>query len=146
MRHPSIEQSWRDVSATHIRRATPFDLERSIEEAKGYAGLFAEVGPASGIMWGPNDYVCTGNLRNWDVSERLAEVHAPTLVIGGMYDQLGPNSLISLANGICQSEFVVFGHSGHLTFLERDVDSYLAVIRDFVRRHSTLGAEGDGPF
>ncbi len=34
------------------------------------------------IMWGPSEFFMTGTLKDWDITCRLGEIRAPTLVIG----------------------------------------------------------------
>ena len=55
----------------------------------------------------------------------------------GWYDELTPQRCSRpLAEGIADSEFVVFGTSSHLTIFENESEPYLAVIRDFLERHA----------
>jgi len=44
-----------------------------------------------------------------------------------------------MADRIPDNEFVIFGHSSHLTILEKEADAYLGVIRHFVDRKAATG-------
>ena len=59
----------------------------------------------------------------------------PALVLCGFYDELTPTRCSRpLADGIADTEFVIFGNSSHMTILEKEAENYLAVIRDFLQR------------
>jgi pimeloyl-ACP methyl ester carboxylesterase len=45
-----------------------------------------------------------------------------------------------IADGIPDNEFVIFGNSSHLPWLENESRAYLAVLRDFIRRHPSAEA------
>lgn len=119
-----------------LRRSTPFDPERSLREYLETAGEDIEdLGPGYYNMWGPNEFTCTGAVLDWDVVDRLGEIHAPTLIVCGWYDEAVPELHRELADRIPDNEYVVFGNSSHLIIQEKEANAYLAVIRDFIRRH-----------
>jgi len=90
-------------------------------------------------MWGPSEFgPVTGCLRDWDVTDRLAEIQVPTLVTGGRYDEARPDHLAILADGIGGSELVIFEDSSHMAFVEERA-LYMQTIEDFLGR-----VEGDG--
>ena len=90
-------------------------------------------------MWGPSEFgPVTGRLRDWDVTDRLAEVSVPTLVTGGRHDEARPEHLAVLASGIDGAELVIFEQSAHLAFVE-EPERYLSVIAGFL-----AGAEEAG--
>ena len=41
-------------------------------------------------MWGPSEWCVTGSLKDWDITSQLDEIHLPTLVLGGSYDEATP--------------------------------------------------------
>ena len=76
-----------------------------------------EIGPAY-ALWGPHEFMGTGPEAHFDVSDRLREIGVPALVLCGWYDELTPQRCSwPLADGIGDSEFVVFGKSSHLNDL-----------------------------
>jgi proline iminopeptidase len=126
--------------ARHLRRSTPFEIERSIREFEEImVPLMDNLGPAYFHMWGPHEFLCTGRLLDWDVTDRLGEISAPTLILCGWYDEVTVGCHRTLAERIPDNEFVIFGNSSHVTILEKEADAYLAVMKDFVRRASTRG-------
>ncbi len=101
--------------------------------------LMDNIGPAYFAMWGPHEFLLAGTLADWDVTDRLGEISAPTLILCGWYDEVDIPCHRILADGISDNEFVIFGNSSHCTILEKEGDAYLAVVRDFVRRTAARG-------
>jgi proline-specific peptidase len=82
-------------------------------------------------MWGSNEMVPTGTLANWDVTPRLGEIHVPTLVLCGRYDEATPHQAEAIATGIPNAQLVVFEESAHMSLVE-EPERYVAVVRDFL--------------
>lgn len=82
-------------------------------------------------MCGPSEFHITGSLRSWDVSDRLGEIHQPTLVIGGRYDEATPAVTEALHRGIPNSRWVVMDDCSHLCHLEQP-QPYLELLRSFL--------------
>lgn len=121
--------------ATHLRRSHPYDLQRSrAEYEERIAPLLEDLGPPYKAMWGQHEFLCSGSLLTWDVSDRLGEIAAPTLILCGLHDELGVSLHQTMADAIPDNEFVIFGNSSHLPFHEREREAYLDVVRGFVRR------------
>lgn len=51
---------------------------------------FAKAGPAYVEMQGVSEFVFTGNLKNYDIEDRLGEITIPALVISGEFDECTP--------------------------------------------------------
>jgi proline iminopeptidase len=85
-------------------------------------------------MWGPSEFgPVTGRLHDWDVTDRLAEIRAPTLITGGRHDEARPEHLAVLASGISGAEIVIFENSSHLAFIE-ERERYLDVLASFLAK------------
>lgn len=67
-------------------------------------------------MWGPSEFTCNGRLRDWDVTDRLAEIRVPTLVMGGAYDEITIGQLQAIHQSIAGSELLIFDSSSHTPF------------------------------
>lgn len=133
--HPEYVKQVNQFYAHFLRRATPFDPETSIKELEEIIlPLMDDLGPAYFAMWGPNEFVCTGSLLDWDVTERLDEVSVPTLILCGWYDEVVPKVQRVLAERIPNNEFIIFGNSSHVIILEKEANAYLGVIKNFVKR------------
>jgi proline iminopeptidase len=133
---PEYDALVKQLLARHLRRSTPFDIDRSIREFDEIMVPLMDLGPAYFQMWGPHEFQLTGTLADWDVTDRLGEIEAPTLILCGWYDECDIACHRTMAEGIRDNEFVIFGNSSHCVILEKEADAYLAVIKDFVRRKS----------
>lgn len=85
-----------------------------------------------GIMQGP-EWNVTGNLKDWDVSDRLGELDLPVLVTSGRYDEMTPALVQPLVDGIRGAEHVRFANSAHLAMAE-EPERYARVVEDFLGR------------
>jgi proline-specific peptidase len=84
-------------------------------------------------MWGPSEWYLTGALKDWDITSRLGEIHLPTLVIGGRYDEATPAITEAVHRGILGSEWLIFENSGHFPHIE-ETERYLQVVDHFLDR------------
>ncbi|TVR95226.1 MAG: alpha/beta hydrolase [Trueperaceae bacterium] len=81
-----------------------------------------------------------GNLPSYDLTDRLHEIQAPTLIVVGRHDWITPVAASEeIAAGIPNAELVIFEHSGHSPQLEEN-ERFVAVVRDFLARHGAGGA------
>ena len=116
----------------HVCRLDPWPacLERA------FAGAGLEVYHA---MWGPSEFFVTGNLLEYDRTERLHEIAIPTLFTCGRFDEATPEATADFHRRVPDSELAVFERSAHCAHLE-EAGPYLARVRDFLRRaDSALG-------
>ncbi len=85
-------------------------------------------------MNGPSEFHVVGNLRDWDIIDRLAENKVPALVTSGRYDEATPAIAQTVQRGIRGSEWVLFEQSAHMAHLE-EPERYTAVLEEFLSRH-----------
>ena len=122
------------VSATdvyyrrHLCRLNPWPdcLNRTLEKL----GQDPEV---YNTMWGPTEFHCTGRLQNWNIESQLGEIHIPTLILSGEYDESTPAINEVLHREIPDSEWVLFEESSHMPHLEL-TPKYLQVLTNFLTR------------
>jgi proline iminopeptidase len=84
-------------------------------------------------MWGPNEFTCTGNLWDWDRTDRLGEIAVPTLITGGEFDEVHPSCARTLHAGIPGSQLVIFDGCAHHAELEEPVKYRDALLRFLAR-------------
>jgi proline-specific peptidase len=83
-------------------------------------------------MWGPSEFgPVSGNLDGWDITDRLGEIHLPTLLTVGRHDEMRPSHMADMQAGIPGSELVVFEESSHMAFQE-EREAYMATMRRFL--------------
>ena len=84
-------------------------------------------------MQGPNEFSCTGNLKDWDETARLKEIKTPALYISGRYSETSPRATALCHKALPGSEMVVFQKSSHMPMYE-EPEAYFRVLRDFLHR------------
>lgn len=100
--------------------------------------------PVYTTMWGPNEFTCTGNLQEWDRTDRLGEITCPTLITGGEFDEVHPSCAETLHRGIRDSELVIFPGCAHHPELE-DPERYHDVLLRFLDRVDGVSRSSNGP-
>jgi proline iminopeptidase len=100
-------------------------------------GVERALGPGFGAgpyqtMWGPSEFgPVTGNLKGWDITERLGEIRVPTLLTVGRHDEMWPSHMQDMQARIPGSELVIFEDSSHMAFVE-ERDTYIATMNRFL--------------
>jgi len=84
-------------------------------------------------MNGPSEFHVIGNLKDWDVTERLKEINVPTLLISGRYDEATPRIQQEMKDRIPDVEWVLLEHSSHLPQIE-EPDAFLEAGGAFLAR------------
>jgi proline-specific peptidase len=121
---PAYEEASLVFYRRHVCRTDPWPdcVNRT------FAGLRHEV---YNTMQGPNEFVVTGTLKDWDITGRLGEIDVPTLVTSGRFDECTPLIAETVQHGIPNSEWVVFEQSSHMAFVE-ETDRYVEVLDGFL--------------
>jgi L-proline amide hydrolase len=83
-------------------------------------------------MNGPSEFHVVGSLRDWSVTDRLAEIAVPTLVISGAFDEAAPVAVTPYAELIPDARWEVFAASSHMPHVEEPA-RYLEVVESFLR-------------
>ena len=109
--HPEYLAAMEILYRRHFCRVSPYP-EPLAEAIKHVAT------PVYATMWGPNEFTCTGNLLDWDRTNRLAEIGVPTLITAGEFDEVHPSCARTLHAGIAGSWLEVFEGCGHHAELE----------------------------
>lgn len=72
-------------------------------------------------------------LGGWDLTSRLGEISAPTLILVGQDDFICPPSRAKIMHeGIPDSELAVFENSGHMAYVE-EPEAFLDTIRSWLQ-------------
>jgi proline iminopeptidase len=110
----------------HFCRLDPWPacLERSFAESGGV--VYA-------TMNGPSEFTVTGSLKDWDVMDRLGEITAPALLVGGRYDECRPDHLAEMHRRMPGSQLAIIEDASHLCFAEQPAE-FTAVANSFLDR------------
>ena len=112
------------VYAEHLIRLNPWPepLERAFKKfnAKVY-----------NTMQGPNEFVITGNFKNWDRFADLPKIKVPTLIIAGEKGTMNPDDIRRMGKLIPRSR-VVLTKGSHLEMYD-DQENYFRAIVKFIK-------------
>jgi len=75
--------------------------------------------------WGPNEYFPSGNLKDYEYTEKLTRLTVPTLVTSGVNDLCTPLVAKTMVDHLPHAEWTLFAHSRHMAFIE-ETPAYLA--------------------
>jgi proline-specific peptidase len=125
---PAYEEATAEFYKRHVCRLDPWpdNVLRSFTGLREHPEVYL-------TMQGPNEFVITGTLKDWDITGRLGEIDVPTLITAGRHDEFTPRQAQALNQGIQGSELVTFENSSHMQFVE-EPDRYLQVVGDFLDR------------
>jgi L-proline amide hydrolase len=82
-------------------------------------------------MNGPSEFHVVGTLKNWDIIPRLGEIHVPTLVTSGRFDEATPLIAGTVHEGIPGSRWMIFEASAHTAHAE-EPERYMQVLAAFL--------------
>jgi proline iminopeptidase/L-proline amide hydrolase len=86
-------------------------------------------------MWGPNEFVSTGTLRDYDGEHLLARLDGPrTFFVTGQYDEARPETVASFARRVPGAEYAVVPGAAHAIFIDRP-QAMLALLSLWLRRN-----------
>ena len=125
--HPEYQAAITILNYRHVCRMTeyPAPVMRSLNDWNM---------DVYGRMQGPNEFLYTGNLKDWN---RLADMHritCPALITVGQHDELSPACALKMKNALPDAELKVFPNSSHMPFFE-EPDVFFPVLIDFLGRH-----------
>ena len=82
-------------------------------------------------MWGPNEFLATGTLINYDRIDRLGEIEVPVLLIAGEYDEARPETVSKLQKLFPNAHFKIVEDAAHAIYIDNP-DEYNNTINDFL--------------
>jgi proline-specific peptidase len=84
-------------------------------------------------MNGPSEFHVIGVIKDWDRTDRLGDIQAPTLILSGKYDESTPLLNEILHRGIPDSQWVIFEQSAHLPHVEEE-ERFMRVVAAFLEQ------------
>jgi L-proline amide hydrolase len=123
---PDYEEAVRVYYDRHLCRIPwPDCLERSFAQ-------MAEDPTVYHTMNGPSEFHCIGSLKTWDITDRLSEIVAPTLLISGGYDEATPHIVGQIHTRIPDAQWELFEESAHVPHLE-EPERFLDTVEAFLQ-------------
>jgi proline iminopeptidase len=86
-------------------------------------------------MQGPNEFVVTGNFKDWDVWGKLSTIQVPTLVIGAKFDTMSLDDKKRMASLIPNSRLLICEGS-HLAMYDDQQNYFNGLIRFLKEVHT----------
>jgi proline iminopeptidase len=90
-------------------------------------------------MWGPSEFHATGNLLDFDVTDRLHEIDVPVLFITGEFDEARPETVAGFQRRIEGARFEIIEDAAHAT-LSRKPEQYRETLEAFLDEAEKTGA------
>jgi L-proline amide hydrolase len=82
-------------------------------------------------MNGPSEFFVIGTLKDWSIADRLGEIRVPTLIISGEDDEVTPDTMRLVADGIPNAEWVLLPGCSHIASAE-EPGIFMATIDAFL--------------
>lgn len=82
-------------------------------------------------MWGAAEFTATGVLREYDRTERLGELHLPTLFLAGRHDEAVPETVAGFQRRVPGARMQVLENSAHSSY-RTETAEYVRIVREFL--------------
>ncbi|MEI6132813.1 MAG: proline iminopeptidase-family hydrolase [Bacteroidales bacterium] len=83
-------------------------------------------------MQGVDEFHVTGNFKNWEMWDRLSNIKVPTLVIGGIYDEMNPEDIRKEGELIPNSRTYLCPNGSHMSMYD-DQQNYFNSLIGFLK-------------
>jgi proline iminopeptidase len=125
--HPEYQAAITVLNYRHVCRLPqwPAPINRSLGDWN--------MGPYC-TMQGPNEFLYTGNLKDWNRVPDLPRITVPVLITTGRHDELTPACALRMKLGLPNAELHVFPNSSHMPFYE-EPGAYYPVLTAFLGKH-----------
>ncbi|MCQ0093431.1 proline iminopeptidase-family hydrolase [Roseovarius sp. M141] len=127
--HPEYQAAVTLLNYRHVCRLDewPAPVKRSLDDWN--------MGPYE-TMQGPNEFLYTGNMANWNRIPDMHKIKVPCLITTGQHDELTPACARRMKEVLPDVELHVFPNSSHMPFFEEPHAYYPALLK-FLERTST---------
>jgi len=125
--HPVYQAAITILNHRHVCRLDhwPAPVKRSLDDWN--------MGPY-GTIQGPNEFLYTGNLKDWNRLPDMHRITVPVLITCGEHDELTPACSLRMKLALPNARLHVFPNSSHMPFYE-EPHAYYPVLLDFLERH-----------
>lgn len=125
--HPVYQAAITILNHRHVCRLDhwPAPVKRSLDDWN--------MGPY-GTIQGPNEFLYTGNLKDWNRLPDMRRITVPVLITCGEHDELTPACALRMKLALPNARLHVFPNSSHMPFYE-EPHAYYPVLLDFLKAH-----------
>ena len=81
--------------------------------------------------WGPNEYIPSGTLKDYEITDQLEKIEIPVLVISGDSDLVGIRTAEAMEKAYPNAERVLFKGSRHMCFIDAQ-EEYMKLLRNWL--------------
>src|SRR5690625_3149724 len=82
-------------------------------------------------LHGPNEFLVTGNYKDWNRWDDLEKIKVPTLVLGSRYDSMSMSDQEEMNRRIPNSKLAICENGSHLAMWD-DADNYFSYLKEFI--------------
>jgi L-proline amide hydrolase len=86
-----------------------------------------------GTMNGPTEFTVVGTIADFDITDRLAAIEVPVLLVSGEHDEVRPHVVGAMHDRLRHAEWVLFEDSSHMPHIEEPA-RFLEVVEGFLER------------
>lgn len=98
------------------------------------ARSLSQMGEQYMVMQGASEFVVTGKLKDWDITDDLQKITIPTLLTSGSCDEMTPYMVKMVYDRIPNCKWELFQGGTHLCHVELQ-EKYNEVIEEFMASH-----------
>jgi L-proline amide hydrolase len=123
---PEFQQAVMEFYRRHLCRLNPWPdaVLRSFEALESDPTVYA-------TMNGPTEFTVVGTIRDFDITERLAEIEVPVLLVSGAHDEVRPDVVRAMHERLRDSRWELFEDSSHMPHVE-EPERFLEVVEGFL--------------
>jgi proline iminopeptidase len=127
LEHPEYQAAVTILNYRHVCRLDewPAPVKRSLDSWN--------MGPY-GTMQGPNEFLYTGNLKDWNRIPDMHRITVPALITVGQHDELTPACALKMKLALPDAELHCFPNSSHMPFYE-EPHAYYPALLAFLDKH-----------
>ncbi len=128
--HPEYLAAITLLNYRHVCRLPdwPAPVKRSLDDWN--------MGPYE-TMQGPNEFLYTGNLKDWNRIPDLPRLTLPVLITVGEHDELTPACAMRMKHALPNAELHVFRNASHMPFYENP-EAYYPALTNFLSRNGSV--------
>lgn len=123
---PEVVEASAEYYRRHVCRIEPYP--------DFVARSFDQMGEPYMVMQGASEFVVTGKLKNWDITDQLHSITIPTLVTSGSMDEATPLISKAIVDRIPDCQWELIEDGTHLCHVELR-DHYNAIVEKFISAH-----------